>query len=273
MSQLGERLRQARESQGISLAQASQETRILQRYLVALEEGDLAHLPGDVYARGFIRNYSSYLGLPAEDVIALYRHERGMSDAIKIVPAATAPRMRPYVLPNFLGVFFITVALLGLSYIGLSALGRIGNSNDLAVAPSPTVPPPTPLPTVSSIGVTQIAVIPTAAPTSAPTTQPTQLIAGFGITPVPTATPPTPIVVLVSIRPNTGGSWLRVQQDGTIVFEGVLKAGQSQTFQAQSKIIIRSGNPGAVRVNVNGTGDQPIGPGGKPVNWEYPPQQ
>jgi cytoskeleton protein RodZ len=76
MSQLGERLRQARESQGISLAQASQETRILQRYLVALEEGDLAHLPGDVYARGFIRNYASYLGLPAEDVIALYRHER-----------------------------------------------------------------------------------------------------------------------------------------------------------------------------------------------------
>ncbi|PJF23705.1 MAG: DUF4115 domain-containing protein, partial [Phototrophicales bacterium] len=35
MSQLGERLRAARESQGISLSQAAAETRILQRYLVA----------------------------------------------------------------------------------------------------------------------------------------------------------------------------------------------------------------------------------------------
>lgn len=273
MSQLGERLRQARESQGISLAQASQETHILQRYLVALEEGDLTHLPGDVYARGFVRNYSTYLGLPPEDVVALYRHERGMSDAIKIVAATSAPRMRPYVLPNFLGVFFITVALFGLSYIGLSALGRIGNGNQVAVAPSPAVPTATAYPTVPTSNQPQNAVIPTATPTSAPTAEPTLAIAGVGITPIPTATPPTPIVVVVSIRAGTGGSWLRVQQDGAIVFEGVLKAGQSQTFQAQGKIIIRSGNPGAVRVNVNGTGDQPIGPGGKPVNWEYPPKQ
>ena len=50
MSQLGERLREARESQGISLSQAAVETRILQRYLVALEDGDYQHLPGDVAA-------------------------------------------------------------------------------------------------------------------------------------------------------------------------------------------------------------------------------
>ena len=36
MSELGERLREARESQGISLSQAAVETRILQRYLVEI---------------------------------------------------------------------------------------------------------------------------------------------------------------------------------------------------------------------------------------------
>ena len=69
MSQLGERLRAARESQGISLAQAAAETRILQRYLVALEDGDYQNLPGDVYTRGFIRNYAAFLGLSADELI------------------------------------------------------------------------------------------------------------------------------------------------------------------------------------------------------------
>ena len=55
MSQLGELLRNMRESKGISLSQAAAETRILQRYLVALEEGvylnpvSYTHL--DVYKR------------------------------------------------------------------------------------------------------------------------------------------------------------------------------------------------------------------------------
>lgn len=107
MSQLGERLRTARESQGIGLAQAAAETRILQRYLVSLEDGDFQHLPGDVYARGFIRNYGAYLGLPTEELIELYRHERGMSEPIRVVPATAAPRARNVVLPSFFGVFLL----------------------------------------------------------------------------------------------------------------------------------------------------------------------
>ena len=55
MSQLGELLRNMRESKGISLSQAAAETRILQRYLVALEEGDylnpVSYTHLDVYKR------------------------------------------------------------------------------------------------------------------------------------------------------------------------------------------------------------------------------
>ncbi len=82
MTQLGERLRMAREEQGISISQAAVETRILQRYLIALEDGDYQHLPGDVYARGFIRNYATYLGLSSEELIETYRRERGITDQI-----------------------------------------------------------------------------------------------------------------------------------------------------------------------------------------------
>src|SRR5436190_21583786 len=109
MSQLGERLRTARESQGIGLVQAAVETRILQRYLVALEEGDYQHLPGDVYARGFIRNYAMYMGISADELIEQYRRDRGISEPIRVVPATSSPRISGLVIPSFFGVFFVVL--------------------------------------------------------------------------------------------------------------------------------------------------------------------
>src|SRR5262245_5077741 len=144
MSQLGERLRTARERQGITLAQIAAETRILQRYLLALEDGDYHQLPGDVYTRGFVRNYARHLGLPADELIELYRQERGFSEPIRIVPVTSTPRIRGLFIPSFFGVFFVVLALVGLSYLALSATNRIGESA-LATTPAPTVAP-TPLP-------------------------------------------------------------------------------------------------------------------------------
>ena len=126
MSELGARLRQTREAQGISLAQAAVDTRILQQSLVALEEGAFERLPSDVVIRGFIRNYGQYLGLSDDELIEIYRRERGATDRVRIVPATTSPGTRSFVLPNFLGIFFVTLILVGLAYVGLSATGRIG---------------------------------------------------------------------------------------------------------------------------------------------------
>lgn len=73
---LGETLRAAREKKGIGLEQASEDTRIRQKFLRALEGGDYRGLPGAVYTRGFLRNYGEYLGLDAEELVALFQSER-----------------------------------------------------------------------------------------------------------------------------------------------------------------------------------------------------
>ncbi len=75
---LGDLLRGAREGKGLSLAKAEQGTRIRQRYLQALEEGDYAALPEPVYAKGFLRNYAAFLGLNAEEILDQYYGERGL---------------------------------------------------------------------------------------------------------------------------------------------------------------------------------------------------
>jgi cytoskeletal protein RodZ len=70
---LGERLRQAREEKGCTLDQASRDTLIAARYLQALEAEDFSGFPGDPYVIGFLRKYSEYLGLDAQEQLSLYR--------------------------------------------------------------------------------------------------------------------------------------------------------------------------------------------------------
>jgi cytoskeletal protein RodZ len=74
---LPEILRAARERKGVDLYRAERDTRIRVRYLAALERGDFRELPGSVYTQGFLRNYAIYLGLDADDIVGLWRRERG----------------------------------------------------------------------------------------------------------------------------------------------------------------------------------------------------
>jgi cytoskeletal protein RodZ len=72
---VGEILQTARERKGVDLARAERETKIRARHLMALESGDIADLPAPVYAKGFLRNYSTYLGLDADEMIDRWRKE------------------------------------------------------------------------------------------------------------------------------------------------------------------------------------------------------
>jgi cytoskeleton protein RodZ len=278
MSQFGDQLRAARESQGISIAQAALETRILQRYIAALEEGDFQQLPGDVYARGFVRNYAHYLGLPSEELIEAYRRERGATDRIVVVPTAKMPRVHTYVLPNFLGVFLITCAIVVVAYFSLSWLGRIGTAPEVATLVDPTPMLPTPTALATQAVVSTPVVVPSLAPSSLAQVGPTSLVAGgvgqpTSLTPQPSATPEAPIMLKVTIKENSIGSWLRIQVDGETQFEGIMAGGTTQDFQAKRRVFIRSGNPAVVFVSVNGMEPQVLSPlAGQPTNWEWPPQ-
>ncbi|MBK9944463.1 MAG: DUF4115 domain-containing protein [Kouleothrix sp.] len=271
MSQLGERLRVARESQGISISQAAVETRILQRYVVALEDGDFQHLPGDVYARGFIRNYADYLGIPAEELIELYRRERGISEPIRVVPVTSSPSVRGLVVPSFFGVFFVVLVLVGASYLLLSTLNFVGQTSTTQVAAVPTqAPTPLPLPTTAP------------RPTSAPdlALAPTGAAGGVPLGPsfaTPTATsgsPDAPIVAEVSIDPGSGaGSWLEIKVDGQTVFRKVLGAGQAlPAYKAQRDFWVRAGNAAVVSVVINGQKQCCTANPGDVVTFSWPPR-
>ncbi len=72
MGTLGQYLHDARVAHGIDLREAAQQTRISIHYLKALEEEDFSKLPGEVFVRGFLKNYGKFLGLDESEVMQLY---------------------------------------------------------------------------------------------------------------------------------------------------------------------------------------------------------
>ncbi|MBX0356378.1 RodZ family helix-turn-helix domain-containing protein [Halobacillus sp. Nhm2S1] len=73
--EIGERLREARESKGLSLESLQETTKIQKRYLQAIEKNEFQVLPGKFYTRAFIREYASAVGLDPEVVMEEHKGE------------------------------------------------------------------------------------------------------------------------------------------------------------------------------------------------------
>ncbi|MGI8926081.1 MAG: helix-turn-helix domain-containing protein [Tepidiformaceae bacterium] len=86
MSELGSWLIRAREARGLTLEDAERDTRISRRYLQALEGEQFEVIPAPVYARGFLRSYSQYLGLDPQEILALFPRD---DDAVRANGAST----------------------------------------------------------------------------------------------------------------------------------------------------------------------------------------
>ena len=70
LRQIGEQLRQTRESQGLSLGQLHVYTHVPLHHMQAVENGDWELLPEDVYVRGFVRVMANALGLNGTNLVA-----------------------------------------------------------------------------------------------------------------------------------------------------------------------------------------------------------
>lgn len=69
MNEIGERLKEARESMGISIEEASEDLKIKPSQLVDIEEGKREAFKDILYLKYFVRDYSKYLGLDYEAMV------------------------------------------------------------------------------------------------------------------------------------------------------------------------------------------------------------
>lgn len=143
-TKLGEVLRTAREAKGVDLSRVERETKIRERYLAALENGDYDDLPGAVYTRGFLRNYGAYLGLDADELIDLYRLETsGVRVPRQTLPTPPRPlavrRSRAFVVTPGAVVAAILTLLVGgfFAYLGYQFV-TFARTPDLRITDPPS---------------------------------------------------------------------------------------------------------------------------------------
>ena len=77
MESIGEFFKQVRETKGLTIDEVASKTRIRTDFVKALEDGNFAKLPDQVFARGFVRSYARSLGLDEEDAIHRFAQSAG----------------------------------------------------------------------------------------------------------------------------------------------------------------------------------------------------
>ena len=75
LSELGNRLKEARLVKGLSLDDLQEITKIQKRYLIGIEEGNFSSMPGKFYVRAFIKQYAEAVGLEPEILFEEFNSE------------------------------------------------------------------------------------------------------------------------------------------------------------------------------------------------------
>ncbi len=129
---VGRTLRETRTRRRIDLAEVEAATKIRGRYLRAIENEEWDLLPGETYARAFIRAYATHLGLDGERLAEEQRRGRGVArpserlprvEPVRPRPSRRRQRRLPSVPPRLLAAGVSAALVIVLIAVGLSSGG------------------------------------------------------------------------------------------------------------------------------------------------------
>lgn len=144
LEELGAALRAEREKRGLSIEDVANHLKIGARLLRALEEGDASSLPHLAYAKGFIRSYSSYLGMAAEEVNEAVCALGGTSPAVPQPVYTPEESLAPGRSLKWLGVLIVLALVAGGAYVAWQqgALEILSRQTRRLAQPSPPLQTP-----------------------------------------------------------------------------------------------------------------------------------
>lgn len=116
---LGDKLRRIRIEKDLSLEEVYKETEIQIKHLEDLEFGRYQDLPGDIYAKAWIRKYAEFLGLDSQDLLVDYKIEKSVSDKLNsqkkdknISFKAKKINLQPSTVIRFIGILLIVLSVI-----------------------------------------------------------------------------------------------------------------------------------------------------------------
>jgi cytoskeleton protein RodZ len=236
--EIGATLREARVRKRLTLQQVEDDTKIRVKYIQAMENEEFDALPGATYAKGFLRGYSTYLGLDPEIILDEYRSRyRHPADA---GPFSGSSALRPRHHRRRSGLAFVAlVAVLILALIYVVGLRGSHDSSGSKVNPSVLSPSPSPSDTL----------LPTGTPSA--------------------TSSPVAVQSAVSIVAKAA-CYVEVRKDGatgTPIFRSTMAQGASWTRKVTGTVaIVVGGDPGNLTLTVN---DRPVRTAGDKTGTVY----
>ena len=301
MESIGEFFRQVRETKGLTIDEVASKTRIRTDFVKALEDGNFAKLPDQVFARGFVRSYARSLGLDEDDAIHRFAQSAGAyydkqveRERLKVRQAEEERKRKANrkAVAIAIGIAILTLIFL-LSREQSSLLVR-RSSSDLPPSASKRTAPP--IPESQDTPPSQQAEAVPPAPKTKPSESPVvSAKAGVGNNVEPVTGPASTasaVPELAASSPSSLGSdgplggislegsgategqlaldleatelsWVVVQIDGGSPQEALLRPGEKARWKGQDQFILTLGNAGGVKAELNGKPQKPFGPSGK----------
>lgn len=250
---IGEALAEARRKLGKSVKEVELDTKIRGKYIDALERDDFDCLPGEIYCRGFIKTYASYLGLDAEPLVQQFKGLHVQKDEYDISTVSSNMRIAQQQRPKWFKPA-IALGVAAVIFVSLIAWGaRVSNVSDeqrvvvrdikTRSTTDTTVASATTDTTVNKGGASTSSASGSSDKTAASsTTTTTEKGKGDGKIDV--------TVKLTGIKDD--GSWVRVMVDGEKAFEGIIEDGKTKLFEGDETVKVRVGNVSALEVMFNG---------------------
>lgn len=229
---VGQILREAREAQGVTLEDAAERLRLMQRQVEAMETDDFESLGQPVFARGFVRNYARLLGVAPDPL--LERMEGAPAEPAEVNQVEPAPTRSWLVSPWFmlflLGVLVVVAAPVAL-YLWL-------NSD---VDPTPVSVAPVMQPEATA-GDAPVAVAP----------QPTAVVSPVEAPAASAAEVSTPSDSVLSLDFGDE-SWVEVKDaSGQMLHRQLNQPGSNVEIRGQPPFDVVIGNAAQVRMTYNG---------------------
>ena len=247
-SDVGARLRAAREAKQITLREIAATTKISVSALEAVEQNDVTRLPGGIFTRAFVRAYANEVGLDAEET---------MRDYIEQVPPETVKEAsRADVLADGYDEFksqrrmagtVMTLLVVGiplaggLLYLGTRDFTSVDEAAGRVVETQPAA-------VNESLAASESTVV--ALP-----------VAGANESDDQGA-----VAELLSlVLQPTDDCWVSLTIDGVLIFSRVMQGGERESYQAGDEIVINIGDAGAFEFTINQRPGRSLGAPGEVV--------
>jgi cytoskeletal protein RodZ len=299
MESVGEFFKQVRETKGLTVDEVASKTRIRTDFVRALEDGNFAKLPDQVFAKGFVRSYARSLGLDEEDAIHRFIQSAGSfyekqdeRERLKVrqIEEDRKRQSNRKAVTIAIGISVLTLIFL-LSREQSSVFRRGGPEQGPTTKRTTQTAKEVPASTVREPERTAEVSKPTDSPAGAAKTMTDAPSRQEAVTPIGTvsksesepvsSSSPSPVsdgplagISMNAIESRSDGqlvldleatelSWVVVQIDNGSPQESLLRPGDKAHWTGQDQFILTLGNAGGVKAELNGKPQKPFGPSGK----------